>query len=80
MAYKILVVDDETTLLHTVQAYLEREGYTVQTATDGRAALHAFRRFGPDLVVLDIMLPEIGEYNGMRAIPGAWAGSSIFPI
>ena len=53
MAYKILVVDDETTLRNTVRAYLEEEGYTVQTANDGRMALHAFRSFQPDLVVLD---------------------------
>jgi CheY-like chemotaxis protein len=49
MAYKILVVDDEMMLLNTVRAYLEQAGYTVQTATDGRSALHTFRDFHPDL-------------------------------
>jgi two-component system alkaline phosphatase synthesis response regulator PhoP len=68
MAYKILVVDDETTLLHTVRAYLEQEGYAVQTATAGRAALHAFRQFQPDLVVLDIMLPEIDGLELLRQL------------
>ncbi|HFE66352.1 MAG TPA: response regulator transcription factor [Chloroflexi bacterium] len=68
MAYKILVVDDELTLLNTVRAYLEQEGYTVQTAVDGRAALHTLRAFQPDLVVLDIMLPEIDGLEALRQL------------
>ena len=68
MAYKILVVDDELTLLNTVRAYLEQEGYTVQTATNGRSALHVFRDFQPDLVVLDIMLPEIDGLEVLRQL------------
>lgn len=68
MAYKILVVDDELTLLNTVQAYLEQAGYMVQTATDGRSALHLFRQFQPDLVVLDIMLPQIDGLEVLRQL------------
>ena len=68
MAHKILVDDDEPTQLNTVRAYLEDEGYTVQTATDGRMALHAFRSFQPDLVVLDIMLPELDGLEVLRQI------------
>jgi len=68
MAYKILVVDDELTLLNTVRAYLEQEGYVVQTAADGRSALHIFRNFQPDLVVLDIMLPEIDGLEVLRQL------------
>jgi two-component system alkaline phosphatase synthesis response regulator PhoP len=68
MAYKILVVDDEVTLLNTVRAYLEQEGYTVQTATNGRSALYLFRNFQPDLVVLDIMLPEIDGLEVLRQL------------
>lgn len=77
MAYKILVVDDETTLLHTVRAYLEQEGYTVQTATDGRSALYAFRHFEPDLVLLDIMLPELDGLEVLRQLRQA---SNIYVI
>ncbi|MFQ5343924.1 MAG: response regulator transcription factor [Anaerolineae bacterium] len=54
---KILVVDDEPNIVNTVQAYLEKEGYTVYTALDGPSALKAARTFRPDLIVLDIMLP-----------------------
>jgi two-component system alkaline phosphatase synthesis response regulator PhoP len=68
MAYKILVVDDELTLLNTVRAYLEQEGYTVRTAQDGRTALLIFRNFQPDLVILDIMLPEIDGLDVLRQL------------
>ena len=66
MAHKILVVDDEATLLNTVRAYLEQEGYIVQTAVDGRSALLVFRDFQPDVVVLDIMLPQIDGLEVLR--------------
>jgi len=68
IAYKILVVDDESTLLNTVRAYLEQEGYVVQTAQDGRSALLIFRDFQPDLIVLDIMLPEIDGLEVLRQL------------
>ena len=54
---KILVVDDEQSILNVVEAYLKPEGYEVHTATDGSAALASARAFKPDLIVLDIMLP-----------------------
>lgn len=68
MTFKILVVDDESTLLNTVRAYLEQEGYVVQTAQNGRSALHIFRDFQPDLIVLDIMLPEIDGLEVLRQL------------
>jgi two-component system alkaline phosphatase synthesis response regulator PhoP len=77
MAYKILVVDDETTLLYTLRAYLEQEGYNVQTTTDGRSALQAFRQFQPDLMVLDIMLPEI---DGLEVLRQLRQSSNVYVI
>ena len=68
MAYKILVVDDELTPLNTIQAYLEQEGYEIQTAADGRAALQLYHNFDPDLIVLDIMLPEIDGLEVLRQL------------
>ncbi|MFA9406935.1 MAG: response regulator transcription factor [Anaerolineales bacterium] len=56
---KILVVDDEQSILDLVTAYLENEGYEYRTAMDGRAGLKAARVFKPDIIVLDIMLPEM---------------------
>ncbi|RME98480.1 MAG: DNA-binding response regulator [Chloroflexi bacterium] len=54
---KILVIDDEQSIINLVSAYLQKEGYTVFTATDGPAGLQAARTLKPDLIVLDIMLP-----------------------
>jgi len=68
MAHKILVVDDEPTLLHSVRAYLEQEGYRVRTALNGRAALREIRAFEPDLIVLDIMLPELDGLEVLRRL------------
>jgi two-component system alkaline phosphatase synthesis response regulator PhoP len=54
---KILVVDDEQSIIDLVTAYLRKEGYEVHTAMDGPTGLKAARAFRPDLIVLDIMLP-----------------------
>jgi len=54
---KILVIDDEPSIVNLVTAYLKPEGYEVFTAMDGPAGLRAARAFKPDLVILDIMLP-----------------------
>lgn len=63
MSDKILVVDDELTLVTTIRAYLEQEGYTVSTAQDGRTALQIARTIHPDLVVLDVMLPGLDGFE-----------------
>ena len=68
MAHKILVVDDEPTLLQTVRAYLEQEGYEVRTAQNGQAALQEARAFVPDLLVLDIMLPQLDGLEVLRRL------------
>jgi two-component system alkaline phosphatase synthesis response regulator PhoP len=65
---KILVVDDESTIVNTVRAYLELEGYTVYIASDGPAALKAARSWRPDLVVLDIMLPGLDGIEVLRRL------------
>ncbi|MCX4549782.1 response regulator transcription factor [Streptomyces sp. NBC_01387] len=56
-AMTVLVVDDDPTVSEVVTGYLERAGFTVDRAADGRAALDAAERRRPDLVVLDLMLP-----------------------
>lgn len=68
MAHKILIVDDEPTLLQSVRAYLEQEGYQVRTALNGRSALQEMRAFEPDLIVLDIMLPELDGLEVLRRL------------
>jgi DNA-binding response OmpR family regulator len=59
MARTILVVDDETTIRETLVEALEMEGYRAIPAADGREALARFRAESPDLVLLDLMLPEL---------------------
>ena len=54
---KILVVDDEPSILKLVTAYLESEGYEYKTAQDGLTALKTIRSFRPEIIILDIMLP-----------------------
>ena len=66
----ILVVDDDAKIVRLVRTYLERDGFTVATAADGRAALDAIERRRPALVVLDLMLPEIDGRAVIRAIRG----------
>ena len=56
---KILVVDDEPSILNLVTSYLKAEGYEVYTASDGLAALKAVKAYMPELVILDIMLPGL---------------------
>ena len=56
---KILIVDDETRLVDVLKAYLERDGYRVVTAFNGRDALTRARHEQPDLILLDLMLPEV---------------------
>jgi DNA-binding response OmpR family regulator len=68
MARTILVVDDEPTLRETLAENLEIEGFHVVTAADGRQALDRFREFQPDLVVLDLMLPELSGIEVCRVI------------
>jgi two-component system response regulator MtrA len=68
MARTILVVDDEPTLRETLAEALEADGFQVVTAADGREALARFREHRPDLVVLDLMLPELSGIEVCRII------------
>ena len=63
----ILVVDDDAKIVRLVRTYLERAGYRVVEATDGRAALSAIALEAPALVVLDVMLPEVDGLAVLRA-------------
>jgi two-component system response regulator RegX3 len=65
---RILIVEDEESLSDSVRYNLEREGYSVAVARDGRGALEAFRSQNPALVILDLMLPEVSGLDVCRAI------------
>jgi two-component system alkaline phosphatase synthesis response regulator PhoP len=56
---KILIIEDDPTMLRVLKDNFEFSGYQVQTATDGKKGIHAAIQSKPDLIILDIMLPEI---------------------
>ncbi len=66
MPKTIMVVDDEERIRTLVRAYLEREGFRVVTVGNGRDALYLARHEKPDLIVLDIMMPEMDGYEFMN--------------
>ncbi|MCA9949145.1 MAG: response regulator transcription factor [Anaerolineales bacterium] len=66
MAKTILVVDDTESLRTLVKSYLTQEGFRVVTAVNGREALFIARQEKPDLILLDLMMPEMGGYEFMR--------------
>lgn len=68
MSEKILVVEDEPALQETLSYNLTRQGYVVETAGDGQAALDTARRMQPDLIVLDIMLPILDGFEVCRIL------------
>jgi len=67
MAKKILVVDDKLELRTLLKSYLTQEGFEVVTASDGQEALYVARHERPNLIILDLMMPEMGGYEFMRA-------------
>ncbi len=62
MADKVLVVEDEPALLDTLIYNLNRQGYQVESASDGEEAVQLARQSHPDLIVLDIMLPKLDGF------------------
>jgi DNA-binding response OmpR family regulator len=73
---KILVVDDEKKIADIVKAYLEKDGFQVAVAYDGKQALEMVKSQFPDLVILDIMLPKVSGWDVCRNI----RSSSAIPI
>jgi DNA-binding response OmpR family regulator len=65
---RILIVDDEKMIVQTVKAYLDQEGFKTYTASDGEEALRAFEEKGPDLIVLDLMLPGLSGIEVTKKI------------
>ena len=76
MARTILVVDDKRELRNMVKAYLTQEGFQVTTAGDGREAIFAAREANPDLIVLDLMMPDMGGYEFLRV----WSREADTPV
>jgi two-component system, OmpR family, alkaline phosphatase synthesis response regulator PhoP len=74
---KILIVDDEPSILNLVSSYLKAEGYEVNTVSDGISALKAVKAFRPDLVILDIMIPGM---DGLEVLSHLRRDSDVYVI
>jgi two-component system alkaline phosphatase synthesis response regulator PhoP len=74
---KILVIDDEPSIVNLVSAYLRPDGYEVFTASDGLAGLKAARAFKPDLILLDLMLPGM---DGIELLSRLRRESEVYVI
>ncbi len=68
MSKKVLIVDDEPNLLVALKDRIELEGYTTTTALNGKIALEEIRRQPPDVIVLDIIMPEMGGFELCRIL------------
>ena len=77
MSAKILIIDDEESILNLVSAYLRPEGYEIQMAMDGRSGLQTAKTFKPDLIVLDIMLPGM---DGLELLSRLRRESDVYVI
>jgi two-component system, OmpR family, alkaline phosphatase synthesis response regulator PhoP len=74
---KILVIDDEPSIVNLVTAYLKPEGYEVYIAVDGNAGLKAARAYRPDVIVLDLMLPGM---DGIEVLSQLRRESNVYVI
>jgi two-component system response regulator RegX3 len=74
LSYKILLIEDEAPIADSVAYFLGSEGFEVKTAADGLEGLSAFRSFGPDLIILDLMLPKLSGLELCRIVRN---GSSV---
>jgi two-component system OmpR family response regulator len=72
---RVLVVDDEENIVFLVESALQLQGYTTAAAHDGRSALALLDEFRPDLVVLDVMLPDVDGFTVLRRMRDA--GSTV---
>ncbi len=79
MAQRILLVDDDREIVRLVRTYLERGDYEVLVAYDGEMALHILRRERPDLMLLDLMLPDRDGLDVTRVVRGD-GGLAAMPI
>lgn len=75
MAQKVLIVDDETNIVISLEFLMEQAGYDLRIAHNGREALEQVAAFEPDLILLDVMMPQVNGFDVCRRIrenPAWW--------
>ncbi len=82
MTRKVLIADDEPNIVTSLEFLLERNGYAVRVARTGEEALREVADFGPDLVLLDVMMPHRGGYEVCQRIREnpAWRNIKIIML
>lgn len=68
MSTKVLFIDDDINICEAVRLYLENDGYEVKTSNDGEAGIDEFKKYEPDIVLLDIMMPNKDGWQVCREI------------
>lgn len=76
----ILLVDDEPSIIELLRMYLERDGFQVESVGDGEAALEAYGRLRPVLVILDLMLPKLNGFEVCKKIRGQDEDTAILML
>jgi two-component system, OmpR family, response regulator len=77
---KVLVVEDEPTLVQLLQANLEFEGYEILIANDGREALEMVRSQAPDVMLLDVMMPVLDGWDVLRFMRGGGIDTRVIVV
>ena len=79
MGKKILIADDEPNIVVSLEFLMKQKGYIVRVVNNGEDALHAVGEFGPDLILLDVMMPRLSGYDVCQKVREnpAWAGIRI---
>jgi DNA-binding response OmpR family regulator len=82
MGKKILIADDEPNIVVSLEFLMKQKGYAVRVASTGEEALSAVREFGPDLILLDVMMPEMSGYDLCQAVREnpEWQGIRIIML
>jgi DNA-binding response OmpR family regulator len=70
MGKKVLIVDDEKAIVEVVQTILKKEGYEVYSALGAMACLEFLRNFTPDIIILDVMMPDMDGWEVLRVLKG----------
>ncbi|WP_417846314.1 response regulator transcription factor [Thalassospira povalilytica] len=76
---KVLIAEDEETIVESLSFLMEKEGYDVRVATDGQTAISMIARDAPDMVLLDVMMPGCDGFEVVRAVRND-ANTKLIPI
>ena len=82
MGKKILIADDEPNIVVSLEFLMKQKGYDVKVVTNGEDALRAVGEFGPELILLDVMMPHLSGYDVCQKVREnpAWAGIRIIML